>query len=580
MGLVSVFPPGVFVVLALLTVSFCLSVTRRPLNPVVPLIHVVVLVVVLYGVTSFVEAEPRVAQVYKHLGVMDYILHHGSVDPTIDAYFNWPGFFALGAVIGKAAGFRSLLDIGAWGPITFNLLFLAPLMAIFRWASDDRRVMWLGLWVFYSTNWVAQDHVAPQALGYLLWLAILAALLTWFAPRPRKFIASRPARGAPRRGQLLRRLRERVSAQIQTKVTGGTAAQRAGVLLMVAVMYAAIVVGHQLTPLPALITVLGLVVFARLETRRLPLIMGVFLVAWIVYMTTNFLEGNYRSLLGHIGDISQNVDQGVAGRFVGSPDHEFIVQIRVWASAVIWLLALGGFIRRVRRGWIDVAAVVVAGAPFLLPILQPYGGEIFLRVFLFALPAVALFIAFVAFPSDGSGRTWMTPVATVLIGCVLLGFFQYTRYGNERLDNFTRGDLALVQKFYRAAPHGSVVFAGVQNLPWRYQNYDDYDYHSLTELKAWTPPKTVPNLLTRQLEEALRSRGGGYVIITRSTEIAAELFEGKPGLLEAVASRLRHSKGVRVIYTNRDGELFYVRARRGARRSAPYPLGESRPLGS
>src|SRR5438105_4472097 len=54
-GLVSVLPTGTILLLFLLTASFCLSLTRRPLKPWVPLIHAVVLVVMLYGVTAFLE---------------------------------------------------------------------------------------------------------------------------------------------------------------------------------------------------------------------------------------------------------------------------------------------------------------------------------------------------------------------------------------------------------------------------------------------------------------------------------------------------------------------------------------------
>jgi hypothetical protein len=50
---------------------------------------------------------------------------------------------------------------------------------------------------------------------------------------------------------------------------------------------------------------------------------------------------------------------------------------------------------------------VLGVTPFLLPVLQPYGGEMLLRVFLFALPAAAFFVARLAFrrrPRDAAGR--------------------------------------------------------------------------------------------------------------------------------------------------------------------------------
>ena len=191
LGLISVMPLSALVLLLVLTVSFCLSLSGRPLRFWVPLSHVLVLVLILHGVTVLLEVVPRGAVVYRHAGIIDYIVRNESVDPSIDAYFNWPGFFGLGALISEATG-SSPLAMGRWAPLAFNLLFLPMLVAIFRWASDDPRVTWLGLWVFYSANWVGQDYLSPQAVGFTLWLSMLALLLTWFTPRPAE-LAVRPS---------------------------------------------------------------------------------------------------------------------------------------------------------------------------------------------------------------------------------------------------------------------------------------------------------------------------------------------------------------------------------------------------
>jgi hypothetical protein len=557
LGLISVLPGSVIVLVFLLTASFCFSLTRRPLRSLVPLLHVIVLIVMLYGVTTFLEPEPRVSAVYKHVGVMTYIAQYGSVRTNIDAYFNWPGFFALGALITKAAGFHSALAFAAWGPLVFNLLFLAPLVAIFRWASDDPRVTWAGLWVFYSINWVAQDHIAPQAISFLLWLSMLVALLTWFTPRPAAFGAVLRLRDALRPFSLrqLRLLRDRSFAP---GVLRETRPNRVLVLLLVLAMFAAIVTGHQLSPVPVFLTATGLVLIARLETRTLPVIMVVLLAAWISFMTTSYLAGNFNTVLGSLGHVSQNVGQGVGQRLAGTSDHKLIVDLRLVSTVLIWILALFGLVRRLSAGHADFAMAVVAGAPFLLPALQPYGGEIFLRVFLFASPAVAFAIASFAFPTGTAGRTWHTLLPAAIVGCVLLGLFQYTRYGNERLDNFTPGDTAIVHRFYSVAPRGATVYAGNDNLPWRYRDYASYDYHLITDLQAWRAAQPDAHQLAGELLGAIRAKGGGYVLVTRSTEIAASLLDGKPGTLERLVKVLAASPGVREISSISGDELFQI----------------------
>ncbi len=136
---------------------------------------------------------------------------------------------------------------------------------------------WLGLWVFYSANWVSQDYLAPQAVGVLLWLTILAALLTWFTPR-----ANAPAGRSTFRFVMsvanLRRMPERLR-EAQGRLTVDPTVRRAGLVVLVVVIYAAIVSGHQLTPFPALLTVAALVLFGALETRALPILMAVILAA-------------------------------------------------------------------------------------------------------------------------------------------------------------------------------------------------------------------------------------------------------------------------------------------------------------
>jgi hypothetical protein len=526
LGLISVMPATSIALLLALTVSFAFALGRNVRTPLV-LSHVVVLIVMLYGVTAFVEAEPRFQPVWKHVGVIDYLERHGSVNPSIDAYFNWPGFFVLGGVITKVAGFSSPLAIAAWGPLAFNLLFLPPLVVIFRSMTTDPRLVWLSVWIFFSANWVGQDYISPQAVGFLIWLAIAAIVL----------------RGS-----------------IQVPDGPGSALARGGLVLVVIVMFTAIVTGHQLTPWAVVLTLGGLALFTRLISRGLVWLLGIILLAWIAYMTTTYLAGNIGSLTAGLGALSSNVDQSVGNRVGGSPEHALIANTRIVMSLVIWCLALAGFLRR-RQSWrTSTPLVIFALAPFVLPVLQPYGGEMLLRVFLFALPGVAFFVANLAFPSPSNGRRWSVTAGIAVAACLLLVAFQYTRYGNERLDYYTAGDLQTVHALYRLAPRGSVLFAGSYNLPWRYRDYADYDYRVISDLASW---KRNPDA-TRAVLEQIRTTAGrrpAYVVITRSTRIASQLLDGtSAATLRQFVVRLSRAGGsVRQVWHGPDGQIFRVR---------------------
>jgi hypothetical protein len=554
-GLVSVLPRPVFVLLAVLTTSFVLSLRRRPLRTLVPLCHLIVLIVLLYGVTAFLETEARFSSTYRHAGIVDYIQQNGSVNPNIDAYFNWPGFFGFGALLGNVAGLDSALSIAAWAPLFLNLFVVAPMHAIFRWATDDARVVWAALWLFFSANWVGQDYFSPQGLGFALWMSMLALLLTYFTPRTAPLL-SRLSRKAVR--ETWSRLRETQREPIPTPEGSGTQSwQLAGILLIVVVVYAALVTGHQLTPTPALLTVTGLVVLAGLRTRRLPILMFIMLASWVSYMTTRYLAGHASVVLKPVGDVSSNLSQSVGSRYGGSELHRFVVHFRVQTSLLIWSLAFLGGIRRVRNRYLDVALLVVAVAPFALPIVQPYGGEILLRVFLFTLPAVAFFIACLVFPTVARGRRWLATVSMIVLCCLLLGAFQVTRYGNERQDYFTTGDAATVEALYRLAPVGSTVVAGNQNLPWRGQHYVDYHYDDITNLDHWKADDDDPQGLLADIRISW-PRTGAYVIVTRSTEVFAGLYYGRPAVLGDLVDALASTPDVQTLYRSPDGSIFFI----------------------
>jgi hypothetical protein len=178
LGLVSVMRPLTVTALVILLISFCLAL-RQPRAPIM-LLHVVLLIFMLYGVTALVEEAPRFSVVYRHAGYTEYIMRTGTIAPDLDAYFNWPGFFALAAFVTQVAGYHSILSYAAWAPVFLNLIYLGPLYIIFTTVTTDRRLVWLALWFFYLTNWIGQDYFSPQGFNFFLYLVIIAILLKYF----------------------------------------------------------------------------------------------------------------------------------------------------------------------------------------------------------------------------------------------------------------------------------------------------------------------------------------------------------------------------------------------------------------
>ena len=269
--------------------SFSWTLATRRAPGWLYLAHVGALVLMLHGTPAIIEEVPRFAVTWRHAGITDYIVQHGSVDPGIDAYFNWPGFFILCATFQELAGLGSLTGLARWGSLFFELLYLAPLLMIFRGFTRDRRVIWAAVFLFYATNWIGQDYFSPQAESLFLFLVIVGIVVRWFpAPAP----AGRPAPLA------------------------GLGGQRAALMATLIVVFAAIVPSHQLTPLMALIGVAALVVFKRSDARGLPTLMAVMIAAWVVFMTVAYLSGHIEKITGSVGvgqSVGANVNDHVAG---------------------------------------------------------------------------------------------------------------------------------------------------------------------------------------------------------------------------------------------------------------------------
>ena len=182
LGLASILPPAAIVALLAVNLSFALCLRRSDVRSVVLLMHVLVLMLMVYGVTNLVEDEPRFGSVYRHVGIIDHLVRSQEIERTIDAYFDWPGFFGLGALLVDAGDLANALPFAEWATVVVNLMYLGPLLLIFRGLGAERRTAWLAVWLFTLTNWIGQDYFSPQSFAYFLYLSIIALVLLHFGP--------------------------------------------------------------------------------------------------------------------------------------------------------------------------------------------------------------------------------------------------------------------------------------------------------------------------------------------------------------------------------------------------------------
>jgi hypothetical protein len=526
-GLVSVLPVWTFLSLALLNVSFIVCLARGVLTTRVLALHVAMLLVMLHATTAIAEPEPAFQAAYRHVGIADYIGTTGGLDTTIDSYFNWPGFFAVVAFVTHAAGLKDALELVPWAPLFYNLLYLGPLLLIFRALDQRRRVVWLALWLFYIVNWTAQDYFSPQATAYFLYLSVIAVLLRWFTP----------------------------------PVEPLTPIRRVGLLAIVIGACVAIVPMHQLTPFALLASVLALVLFAGCTVRLLPVLIAVLIAGWQAYMAVGFLSGHLTDLVGSVGNLTGTVAANVGDRVGGAAGHRLVVEARLLLTGSVWVLAAAGWWLMRRAGSPATAVAALAIAPLPLLGLQTYGGEILIRIFLFALPFTALLAACGLEVVLGLPRAGAIPAAAAVSLSLLAGFL-FARYGNERMDSFSSGDVAGVQALYRMAPAGSVLIAASQPVPWQAQDYHAYRYQALRNV---LPPvhgtprrrhRPVSALVRHVMRAALPRQS--FLIVTHSQITGDELLGTTIPPAATIAMRLRSSRLFRVAYASPDASIFVL----------------------
>ena len=561
LGLISVLPVEFGFALFLLAVSFAITLStmtaRRMYVRLLLVSQIVVLVLILYGTPALVEEVPRTAAFWRHLGIANWIDQQGAVDTSIDAYFDWPGYFIALAFIRHVTGLGSLAGIGAWAPPFFNLLYAGALFHLFKSSFGDERPTWLAIWIFLSTNWVAQDYLSPQGFGYFIYLVILLMLLlaTPAVKRQGNFTL------AGRRVHELVRIPRRLSrawpsrpsrAGMSIKPWAVSPVQRTILIATVTVLFSAIAISHQLTPYAILVVVAGLIAVNASSARAMPLLMALVIFTWFTYAATPFLVQFLPEQKGSFGEVQQNFSATVIERVQGTRQHEFVVYVRVIMTLGLWIVATLSAAVRLWRGHRDAPFIILALAPVTLIALQSYGGEIALRVYFFSLPAAAFFVAASlahAFGRWGPTRTALTISA---LCCVLLPLFLIARYGNERLDYFTEDEFHAVQYAYQISAPGSAFFVLNGNLPLRSHRYaadHQVDLGDYVRLYGGGYPGVIANTML--------SRRPSFLVLTRAQYVFAPYVGGiSPTVIRRFRRRVETSPRFRRIYSNRDAVIY------------------------
>jgi len=462
------------------------------------------------SLVTFVSAAPpivydtvRFGWTYKHVGVTDFVLRNGSLDRQDDVlgiYHNWPGLFAGSASLVEWMGLSNALLLATWSPVALNLMTLGGVVYLSGALTDSRRNVWLGALVFFGANWIGQDYYSPQALAYVLFLAVLGLALRYFRPT--------------------------------SLLLPGTA-----VYLSLILMISAIAVSHQLTPMVLFVALLGLQVAGQIRAWWLPAFTALATAGWMISFASPYVEANLVGIANDFGSPVGNAAETLAKATIRN-------DAQVWVAAagrgslilVLSLAGLGLVIRQERRSNVLTPLALLA-APAVM-IVMAFGGEILFRVALFMLPVLALLAAETIRHDTSTSGQWLVGLPCVAL---LFASLSLASFGKDNFYTFSTNEVDVVAELSEVAPAGSLLIEGSRNYPAQFLNYEKFVYVPI-DRENLESQQSIQEAPADVLFEWLSNDAyeSGFVLLTRSQQRnALALGTLPPEFLPEVESALR-----------------------------------------
>ncbi|MBO1755487.1 hypothetical protein [Allobranchiibius sp. CTAmp26] len=316
---------------------------------------------VLLGSTVVVLSQalayrsPNVMPAARHIGVIKYLFSHHQLDPSLDIYQAWSGFFASQAWTMHAAGITDPFTVATWWPVLGTVAVVLSVRVLAgKFLSVGRA--WVAAGIFALGNSLAIDYFSPQAVVLAPCFGMIALLI---APEYEA-----------------RRLRTaRYVAAIGMSMT--------------------IAVSHQISPYMATGALIALIL-ARVIRPWWTFLIG--LVPALVWALLNQ------------GQLGGYLDPGAVANFfenVAPPQHPsaavpvpLVARLTydVPAVALVMLVGVAAYALFTRRDRHAVAIALAGVSPAGLALATNYGQEGIFRMALFALPWIAILAASASAP--------------------------------------------------------------------------------------------------------------------------------------------------------------------------------------
>ncbi len=416
LGLFSILPLTFFAAFSLLVISFFVTLKFVDNNRALLLVTQTFLLIFFLNLTpAIVEGTARFTANYDNYRAVDYITQTGTINPSQNWILNWPDFSILLSVFAQITTIPSQFILLTY-PTVFNLLLFPALYVLFKTMSNNSAAAWVSTWFIFLGNWIGQDYFSMQSLAFLIAIIIIFLLFK----------------------------------TMNQKVHG----RQYGVLFFMLFFY--IVASHFLTSL-AIICVLLVFYLTRQVTRPMLLTSAICLVAaWTIFDARTYASFNLAKMIGQAFDFSLIFQKNLTSRLTtGSSSHLLASDIRVLYSIAIIAFALAGIAvtwRSKTFGKTEKRTLALLFGFGLLTFTFVYGGELFLRLYMFSLIPFAYFAAKALL---GHRKIFLVGVLFFVIAAPSL--FVIATYGNETMDYVPASELTGINFLFSTTTNGHVI---------------------------------------------------------------------------------------------------------------------------
>ena len=333
----------------------------------------------------------------------------------------------------------------------------------------------------------------------------------------------------------------------------------AAVIVFLLLVMATIVMSHQLTPLMVIVVLTVAALVRASHTMWLAIVGAAMTTWWIAGPAWSYVQREVPDLFDTVGSPSETASASfLETERISAGQAAVVIGDRFLVQAMIVLALVGIMSRLLHRRSVGLLCALLC-APALL-VVTDYEGEVLFRVYLFAIPWLALAAAFAITAVFDGQPAWFANAARTSIAALLLVGFLFAYLGKEASNYFTPAEVEVTTWLYEHAPPNTLLVEGSRNYPGSSRNYENFRYVAIGREPADSQARIQADPEAAMYRWMSDDRfAASYLLITRSQKLAeASVPSMPPGLLDEVERALHASPRFEVIRQNSDAVVFGV----------------------